>query len=514
MGLIAILALLISLVSLSLVVGLILKEPWKLVQRESPSVLGCLLHRIPGELYGSLIQPSLRLTSLKAHWDYLLLLLLFAMAMTIRLVHLDVLPSNVTADELDNLQTAYLIIEGHGPGWYGLDWKPSPSFSTRLISISVETFGANITSLRLPSAILSSFAILPFYFLARQVVSKPVALIAVLLLGSNLWYLHFSRSGWENVHGALYGTSAALCLTLALRGQSWTLYAATGLFCTLGLLGFFSSAFIVAGIVAYLPFAIFLDRARWKSVLLGYALIAAITILLFVPQLKIFIAEWDYATRRIQTISVFAIDGEYLGDNSIPVILTHQAIRVIQSFFLMDSPDYGLWGRYIPIGRGFLNFGTSFLFWIGLFASFYYWRTTILWWAMFLAFLVPQVFSTGSPNAATATPTAPFMYLFVALGIYVIFNCRRKLIARLHPSWVSRSLATITLLFLVTWLAISDIKDYYLWIKSPDALLARAPYVDFHRFSEWQGLARQEAIEGRLLPHDDWLIWLDQHHVD
>ena len=449
--------------------------------------------------------------ALATHWDLLILVVILGLALTIRLVRLESIPSNVTADELDNLKTAYFIVEGRGPGWFGLDWKPSPAFSTHLIAGSLQIFGFNIVALRLPSVILSAVALLPFYFLARQVVSKPAALIAALLLATNLWYLHFSRSGWENVYGALYGTSAALCLILALQRRGWELYAATGFFCALGLLGFFSSTFIVAGVFAFLPFALVLEKKRWREVLLGYGLILAVTLLLIAPQLNTLFGDWDYATRRIQNVSVFTIQGDYLGDSSLPEVLTHQFFRNIQGFFLMNTDHYGYWGRYIPADRAFLNFGTSLLFWIGLAASLRYWRQVILWWTMFLAMMIPHFFSTGSPNAAVATPMAPFMYLFVALGIYVSFNLLKRLFVLLRPSIVARVLLTISVLIFFTLMAVSDVRGYFRWIDRPDALQAREPAVQYNQFSDWQRLARRAAKEGRLLGQDEWVRWLEEN---
>jgi len=132
------------------------------------------------------------------------LLAIAGVALVLRLASLTNVPTNVTADEADNLQVVYHILEGHGPSFFGLDWKPAPAFSTYLIAGFMRLFGMDIAGMRMSSVLLGSLTTVALYFLARQHISRLASLASAFLLATALWHLHFSRSGWENVHIGLF----------------------------------------------------------------------------------------------------------------------------------------------------------------------------------------------------------------------------------------------------------------------------------------------------------------------
>lgn len=166
-------------------------------------------------------------------------LVVLVLALALRVVRLDSIPTNITADEADNLSTVFRIDEAGEPGPFGLDWKPQPAMSAYLFLGSMEVFGKTIFGMRMASAVLSTLAIIPFYLLARQVVRPVPAIGGAALLATGQWYLHFSRSGWENVHVALYALLAALAISLALRRGQYRWYVLAGVACALGLYGYF-----------------------------------------------------------------------------------------------------------------------------------------------------------------------------------------------------------------------------------------------------------------------------------
>ena len=230
-------------------------------------------------------------------WPLVTLAAIIAFALLIRLFSLTDIPPNLVPDEADNLITVYRIMADIGPGFFELDWKPQPAFSAYMMGWFMGVFGETIVGMRMASVALSTASILVFYAVVRQQdVGRPASLGATFLLATGVWYLHFSRSGWENVHVALYALSAMLALNAAIRSKrmstSLLLFAATGLFAALGLYGYTGGRVIIVALLVYLPIAFFLHREDWKRLLFGYSVMCLTAFVLFWPQFDNAREDW------------------------------------------------------------------------------------------------------------------------------------------------------------------------------------------------------------------------------
>lgn len=420
----------------------------------------------------------------------MIFILILAFALVLRLINLQETPPNVTADEADNLQVAYHILAGNGPGFFGLDWKPAPAFSTYLIAGSMSIFGESIVALRLPSVLFSVAAIAGFYIVARQVISSRAALAAMFLMATSLWFLHFSRSGWENAHVAFYAILTMLMLKLALRRGQWYLYALVGASAALGVYGYIAGRVIIVGVLSFLPFAFMLYPESRKRIFVGYGVMLAVFFVLIAPQAKTAFDDWDYFNRRTGNVSVLSRGGGYGGNEGLPAIIAHQVWRTIDGFLLMDSGLHGvgLNGKYIAPGWAVLDKITGLLFWFGVVCSLRRWRVTILWSVMFLAMLFPvQVLSIGTPDAARSVGAVPFYYLFVGMGLHWLLNFPRV------PRFVTQFAVTL----LVIGIAFYNVTQYHQWMGDPMSAMARQPAVEIEEFESWQRLQMQEADAGR-----------------
>lgn len=417
------------------------------------------------------------------------LIAIVAAAAVLRLANLTAVPPNVTADEADNLQVVYHILAGTGPGFFGLDWKPAPAFSMYLTSAFFGVLGESIVGMRMASVVLSLVSLPVFYLVARQALSRAASLSATFLLGTGLWYLHFSRSGWENAQVGLYALLATLALTTAVKRGSWYLYAAAGVFAALGLYGYTTGRTIIIGLLLYLPVALLIHQGR-RRLFVGYAVLLAVCAVLFLPQLKTALDDWDRFNHRTRVVSIFNTEGEYRGDEGLGRIALHQVWRTIDGFVLMDSglTHTGLNRRYVPPGWAVLDRITGVLFWLGLIVSVRRFRKTALWWAMLLAMLFPvQVLSTGTPDAARAVGAAPFFYLFAAVGVDFLFGLGIK----------GRQLAKAAAVPVLLAVAYINISAYFDWMGQPSTSSARQPAVEVDEFAQWQELQKIEAEAGR-----------------
>ncbi len=439
----------------------------------------------------------------------LLLAALLVVMLALRLIALGSFPRNLMADEADNLVVIYNILYGRAPGLFGLDWKPNPVLSLYAAAPFVAVFGESALGLRLLSALTSTFALIPLYALYRRHLSAPACLLALSLLGTSVWYLNFSRSGWENVHIVLLTAAAFWLLTRAMETSQWRYYALAGAAAALGLFGYFAGRAILVALLAYVPFALWQHRDRWVQVLMGYVLLGIVAVSLFVPQLPAIRRNPDMFNIRAERVSVTRAantPGGYFDRHGRAEVLPYQLWRNARFFFDGDvlagdsySPPEQLLQdtrpRYSPFGRALLDPFTAVLFAVGLLLSLWRREGVALWWVMLLVpWLLTQVLTINTPDAARGIGMLPAIYFFVALSLDQAWRVlpRRNLV---RPGLV----AAVALTAMLTT------ASYFTWAADPQTLAAREPAVPLEQFDAWRSLQIQRARANQpLLPVSIW----------
>lgn len=437
----------------------------------------------------------------------LLLAALLAGALLLRLVALGSFPANLTADEADNLIVIYQILYGRGPTLFGLDWKPNPVLSLHAAAPFVRLFPDSAFGLRLLSALTSTAALIPLYALYRRSLSAPAALLSLALLSASVWYLNFSRSGWENVHVVLLTACAAWLLTRALETAQWRYWAFAGAAAALGLYAYFAGRAILLALLAYAPVALWRYRDRWGRVAAGYALLALVALSLFVPQLPAIRRNPELFNIRAERVSALrAADTGYFGHEGKLEVLAYQAARNARFFFdgaVLGGPSYSppeqllqdTRPRYSPFGRPLLDPVTGGLFLAGLVLALRHPLRCGLWWALLLVpWVVTQVLTINTPDAARGIGMLPAIYFFVALALDRAW--------RLLPERrAGRGALVAAILLTAAWTTVS----YVRWAASPETLAAREPAVPLERFGEWSALQIGRArVNQPLLPVSVW----------
>ena len=158
-------------------------------------------------------------------WEAMGVAVVLAAALAVRVFKLATIPANMTADELGFLRLAWHILDGTGPGLFGFDGTPSPVLGSYPIAWTMKIFGDGVVGGRMCPVLESIGTLLVFYFLARQWLSAPASLFAMLLLSMNIWFMSFSRTTWTNMNAPLFVVCGALLLTLAIRKGNWYYYA-------------------------------------------------------------------------------------------------------------------------------------------------------------------------------------------------------------------------------------------------------------------------------------------------
>ncbi len=441
--------------------------------------------------------------------NILLLAALLVGALLLRLFALGSFPSNLMADEADNLVVIYEVLYGNRPGGiFGLDWKPNPILSLYATAPFVALFRDSALGLRLLSALTSVAALIPLYALYRRHLGGPAALLSLALLSTSVWYLNFSRSGWENVHVVLLTAVAFWLLAKALETGRWRYWAFAGVVASLGLYAYFAGRAILVALLVYAPVALWQHRKSLRRVAAGYALLGVVAVSLFLPQLPAIGRNPYQFNVRAERVSVLkAAETGYFGRQGTLDVLRYQLARNARFFFDGDvlagdaySPPEQLLKdtrpRYSPFGEPLLDPFTAVLFAAGLVLSLWRSGRYAMWWAMLLVpWLLTQVLTINTPDAARGIGMLPAIYFFVALALDRAWTLLPQATKVLRPALII-AVATAAAVTMLT---------YFSWAGSPEALSAREPAVPLERFEEWSELqvARARANQP-LLPVTIW----------
>jgi 4-amino-4-deoxy-L-arabinose transferase-like glycosyltransferase len=420
---------------------------------------------------------------------------LLGMATVVRLWELGSVPTVFFCDEADNTGNAIQILQGVGPGWYGLDWKPQPAVAVRLIAASVWTLGPSVEAVRLPSALMSVVALVPFFLLARRQAGTLASLVATALLALHPGYLHFSRAGWENVQTCLWTLIAMEAATRATESGSRRCWILAGAAAGVGALVYFSGR-------AILPFLLLFGIAAAATEpregrirgLIAIAWLLAGFVVVTSPLVPEVWRNWPKFNQRPAYLLLTHGLAPGAGALEMARLALHNTWRGLRPFLGLSSEIHP---RYFLPDRPFLDRVQIVLLGIGAIASLRRPRQTALWW---LAFLVPLVLTQAlpldSPNLARGIALLPVAYLFVALGIDGLSKVR---------SW-ARAVVLAAVLVLATGSAVCGVRDYFVWARTPGLAVALQPAVALDDFDRWWVVQTAHIRRtGGWLTVDQWL---------
>ncbi|MGE5463207.1 MAG: hypothetical protein ACM3PS_07625 [Syntrophothermus sp.] len=437
---------------------------------------------------------------------WLLLGLVLLAAFALRVYRLGSFPDTVLADEADNAQDSIRILYGQPPpnGFFGLDWTSQPAFSAYKEAAFLAVFGINVMAMRLSSAILSTLALLPFHLLLRRQLSIPASLLGTILLATDVWYLNFSRSGWNCIDICFYMLMAMLFLMWGLDALpqldgahpfKWMHFAAAGFFCALGLYGYPAGRAITLAVIAFAPIALLFNRRYIKRVLLGYGLLLLVEAVVFAPQALYIARNWEHFNGRSSVVLIFN-DPEYQANPS--GTLLHQ----------MRTNLRGPWdgrvnntAQYSPVGEPQLDRITGLLTLAGMLLTFFSAARrrqpeTWLWWLMLLAgWVLTQLFTVHTPNGARGIGYMPTLVYFAGVSLDAILLTLLSASGRISSLPVFKSIPLAAVSLLVLFAGYANVTHYIRWQNTPRTRQDRYLYLTVGEFPAWAKDTIDRAIQ-------------------
>jgi 4-amino-4-deoxy-L-arabinose transferase-like glycosyltransferase len=173
----------------------------------------------------------------------IILFAILVLASLLRLVNLGHTPAGFTPDEASQGYTAYSLLKTGQDEW-GISW-PITSFrafndyraplQTYLIIPFIAVFGLNEFSVRLPSALFGTLAVLFVYFLAKYLFPTDIntkrerygylPIFAALFLAISPWHIQFSRMALEANYSSFFFTGGLFFFLLGQKRPRFLIFS-------------------------------------------------------------------------------------------------------------------------------------------------------------------------------------------------------------------------------------------------------------------------------------------------
>ena len=404
-------------------------------------------------------------------------LLIFVIAIALRVFALDAVPPGLQHDEVFHGHDAVTVLLGNHPLYFTSNAGNEPLF-IYLMSITIGLLGHNVWGIRLAAVICGLLTILFTYLWIRRAYNNRTALIASALMAFNFWPLFLSRVG---LRAASLPMVAALTAWLFFRGlqeaevrnqnsevsrQKRARYAS---FILAGAaLGLTLYTYPAARVLPVVFLIFWILHSVFSKKIHAPTLVALIVALIVVAPLAYAIATLPQADVRLQQLS--GPVQELVKGNLEPVL---RYTRDTLGLFTFNGDPIA---RYNLPGRPVFDPITGILFYLGIVLAIKHGREprnlfALIWLPIGL---LPSMLSDSAPSFLRASASLPVTFLFPALAVDWMFNRRGIKTQRTLSVLVSVWLVVIAVFtihdYFVVWPNRSDVREVY---RSDLALAAK-----------------------------------------
>lgn len=400
----------------------------------------------------------------------ILLFLIIALGFFLRFYNIENTPPGVYPDEAVNGEDAWRAIETGNYQWFYPANQGREGLFMNMIAVLFKFFGASILTLKLPSIIFSTLAILGTYLLTKELFKrKDVALISAFLVSTAFWSINFGRISFRANMLPFVLVFSFYFIFRTLRTKKFSDAVIGGLIFGVGMHTYI--AFRIAPLILFFLLISFMLSRKdflknyWKH-LLAFSLAA---ILIASPMFYTFYAHPEYFESRSDSISIFS-----------PQMNHGNLIGTVITSFTASLVKYNFWGdqnwrhNYPPYPILDPLTGLAFLFGIiYVLRNFFYLLkqriskkirdieldkyTLLLSW--FLVMLAPEFLTAeGLPHALRSIGNLPAIFIISTISFLLIIERYKNK----PPAFKKRLYISLILtVFLIG--VFNSVKYHYFW---------------------------------------------------
>ncbi|MEW6517393.1 MAG: PA14 domain-containing protein [candidate division FCPU426 bacterium] len=375
-----------------------------------------------------------------------------AVAAVVRWWHLADIPHGYHFDEAMNALIGLQMLQD--PAYvpiFGPPDAPLPTLYHYYNLIALKLGGISAYATKWVPAMAGTATVAVFYFLARRVVSRPVALAAALLLALMRWHINFSRINYVGILTPLFAASAGYFLLRGLETKNRWHMAWSGLSVSLGLYTYYASNLVPFVLGPYLALQLVWDRDFLRRQWQGLLFFLGVSLAVFAPLGIFALTEPQRFFVRNQQVLIF---------NHVP---PEQAVSAfwnnVKTTLLMFNYFGDCNGRHNLPETPMLDPVTGVLFGLGLAWSLAHLHRPhaflAVWW--FLVALVPGFLTIEAPQGYRCIGAIVPVALLAAIGLERLWQAAKDLVTGTR---VSRWL-WLALPLLLAWIGVHNVGIYF-----------------------------------------------------
>ena len=314
----------------------------------------------------------LRSWAVRNRWELLAVVFLTIAAAVLRLYRLGDIPSGLHWDEAWFGFDALRVLE---EGWIGpyvgahhnFGYLSGTIYFTALV---FWLFDASAYTLRLPMALLGIATVPASYLLFRLGFGSWVALFSTSALMWSYLHVHLSRVSFQLMSLPFAATVAAIALLWAMRSGSRWSWLVAGALLGITFYTYLTFPLFLAAVVGVLVVYVFLQRDRFRDVLVSVGIFTIGLLLVAIPLIQFVVDSSDvYVNRVIGTTSPQLKDAEDFMDTV--NFVAKRAWDALTLFLRNPVND----DQIILDEKGVVDIGIAVLAYIGLAVSVARWRS-------------------------------------------------------------------------------------------------------------------------------------------
>ncbi len=373
--------------------------------------------------------------------EWLFVVVLFGIALFLRVIWLDSAPPVMTEDE------GYFSLQAANIGAV-LNWEQNPfTFDSMqqlhpmlfhtLQALSIELFGRTMAAPRLPAALLGALTIPGLYLAARRMFDRRVAVVSAIFLVTFAQHLHWSRLALNNIADTTSVIWLFAFLTTALRTGDPVEYGLAGVVLGLSQYGSSTSRLIPILFVVYVGLFVLTRQLSLAKNWSPLTITVTLAVVIIWPEAYGLASQQTALFPRLEGIATWQIGNSKIVNpitddyaKTPPLIYwTHQITQSVLGFVQVSDTSV-FYGDFDP----FLGWVAPIFFLIGLALAIRYrkephWSSLIIWWL--LTVILGGVLLTDPPQYQRFLIVAPGLAIIVAVGIIHVTDLL---------AWLSRTL--------------------------------------------------------------------------